>query len=153
MTEEKEILENYPYQIAGNTWVIPQVCIHKSHSGHVVFPGREVTRMNHFVAKEICGSHSPLKGQELDFLCDLTTTKYVEIAAKLGVAKGTVSKLISKDDHLSISQSVQLKKWFWAKIFGIDRLENVPAILIFDENKLLDYLKKEAEKSEFLKAI
>ena len=154
MTEQKkQIIKNYPYQIAGKTWTIKKVTMQKSISGGLVFPGKEVTRMNHVVAKEICGGYSTLSGQELEFLCDLTTTKFVDVSIILGISKGTVSKLVSQNSHLAISQSIQLKKWFWAKIFRTSKLNDIPAFLIFDEIKLLDYLKKEAEKMIVLKAV
>ena len=154
MTEnKKQIIKNYPYQIAGKTWNINKVIMQKGISGSLIFPRSEVSRMNFVVAKEICGSYSPLSGQELDFLCDLTTTKFVEISKIIGISKGTVSKLVSQNTSLAISQSIQLKKLFWARIFGTGTLEKIPASLIFDEIKLLEYLKKEAEKLPLLKAV
>ncbi len=95
----------------------------------------------------------PLTGKELDFLCDLTTTKFVDVASLIEVSKGTISKLVSKDEKLGISQSIQLKKWFWGKIFGTHAIDNVPPVVLFDEKKLLLFLKEEAERSDFLKAM
>ena len=73
-------IENYPYQAAGQTWQIPNVQIELSETGSQVLSGKEITRINEFVAREICSKYSELSGLELDFLCDLTTTKYTEIA-------------------------------------------------------------------------
>ena len=135
-------IDNYPYQIAGRTWHIPHLQIEKSEFGTEVLPSHEITRMNNFVANEICCTYTELTGDELDFLCDMTTTKYTEVALKIGLTKSIVSKWIAKGkEKISLAHSIILKKYFWVKIFGTERLSYLAPALAFDDEKLFDYMK------------
>ena len=135
-------IDNYPYQVAGKTWEIFHVQIEKSETGSEVLSGKEVTRMNEFVANAICSKYNELTGEELDFLCDITGTKYTEVALKIGLTKSIVSKWVAKGkENIPFSHSILLKKYFWMKIFGTAHLGTIEPILAFDDEKLLDYMK------------
>lgn len=139
-------IKNYLYQTAGSTWKIPDVQIEISEiSKQEIIPGREITRINKFVANEICCSYQELTGDELDFLCDLTTTKYTEAAAKVGLTKSVVSKWVAKGkEKIPLASSLILKKWFWEKVFHAKSLKSVSPNLIFDDKMLFDYLRSHA---------
>jgi len=139
-------IKNYLYQTAGSTWKIPDVQIEVSQiSYEEIIPGHEITRMNKFVANELCCSHSILNGDELDFLCDLTATKYTDVAKKIGLTKSVVSKWVAKGgDKIPFAASLILKKWFWGKIFFVKNLKSISPELAFDDEKFFDYLKSHA---------
>ncbi len=135
-------IDDYPYQVAGKTWKIPHVQIEKSETGSEVLSGKEVTRMNEFVANAICSKYNELTGEELDFLCDITATKYTEVALKIGLTKSIVSKWVAKEkENISFAHSIILKKYFWIKIFGTVNLGTIEPILAFDDEKLFNYMK------------
>ena len=135
-------IKRYPYQAAGRTWQIPDVQIEASQNGTEVLPGREVTRMNEYIVHKICCDYSELTGEELAFLCDLTTTKYTEVASKLGVTKSIVSKWVAKGkEKFSLVYSIILKKYFWAKVFDTKHLSHIELSLAFDDEKLFNYMK------------
>ena len=138
-------IKEYPVQAAGKTWTIKNVQLEKSESKSEVIPSREITRINRFVANEICCAHSILTGDDLEFLCDLTTTKYTEVALKVGLTKSVISKWVSKgSENIPFAPSLILKKWFWSKVFDSAILNAIPPSLIFDDDKLFDYLKSKA---------
>lgn len=150
MNNKAKTIKDYLYQIAGKTWVIPEVRLETSESGRVVIPGSEITRLNHHVANGICGTHSALTGAELDFLCDITTTKYTLVADEIGVSKSVISKWTAKpESETPLAASVILKKWFWGRIFGVDKELAIPAGVLCDDRKLLAFLKKLGDVYEF----
>ena len=153
MSEKIEAIKDYLYQIAGKTWMIPEVRLEKSESGRVVIPGSEITRMNCHVANGICGVHSSLTGAELDFLCDITSTKYTTVADEIGVSKSVISKWTAKSEsEIPLAPSVVLKKWFWGRIFGEDTALAIPAGVLCNDRKLLPFLKGIGDGFEVRKA-
>ena len=135
-------IENYLYQAAGKTWNIPNVQIEINELGSEVIPGRETTRMTRFVAKEICSTYTEINGDELNFLCNITGTTYTEVASKIGVTKGIVSKWVAKkDSSISLANSILIKKYFFLKIFGNDNLKDVSIFVAYDDEKLFQYIK------------
>lgn len=153
MTKQNEVVEvikSYPYMTAGKTWFISNVALKKAPDGSVVIPGREIIRMQRFVANEIVGQAVALSADELQFLCDITDTKYNAVAEFLGVSKSNISLWKKIGNAVPFNESVRLKKWFWQKVFSQDVEKNIgdliPMPLVFDEGKLLAFLRERGRK-------
>lgn len=86
------------------------------------------------VANAICGTAEPLTTAELDFLCDLTSTPYAEVALHLDITRATVSIWMKKARPLSRTFSVSLKKWFWQKLFA----KNLSGPVLFEVGEAFD---------------
>lgn len=140
-----ETIASYPYMTAGRTWLIPNVTLKKVPGGAVVLPGSEIERMHRIIANEICGAPSPLLPDELEFLCDITLTRFNEVAEFLGVTKGSVTFWKRPGKHVPLAESLRLKRWFWYKIFSSD-LESISRFValnvIVDDLRILETLKE-----------
>lgn len=140
------VLAPYLYMAAGRLWVIPQVRIELAPDGTPIIPGNELTRITHAVTNELCGSPTALSADELDFLCGITATPYVDVARRLDVTRATISHWIKKGGKLPLISSLILKKFFWFEVFG-SRLQ-IPLSfsnrVIQDEGALLEQLRLEA---------
>lgn len=129
-----ETIPIYRFPAAGMYWSIPNVEIDAGYDGRPVLPGREIRRITHAIANEICATAAPLSPAELQYLCELTALYYVEVAEKLGVTRATVSHWLRKGRQVPLPHSLTLKKWFWAKLFPAA----VTPELVFTVEELLD---------------
>ena len=151
-----ETVENYPYVTAGRTWIIPKVVLKKDPAGMTVMPGVEIERMQRSVVNEICGEAAPLKPEELEFLCDVTCTSYVEVARFLDVSKGSVTFWKKPGKIVPLNESLRLKRWFWHKIFKpFADLKNsgVSMDAVSDDRLLLPLLHEIAVKRKAASAL
>lgn len=151
MTKETkgEIIASYPYMTAGRTWVIPNVALEHAPDGSVMISGAEAMRMQRIVANEICGQASTLTPEELEFLCDVTSTRFNDVADFLSVTKGSVTFWKRPGKTVPLNESLRLKKWFWKKVFDTDLLKlsifSVPTLVLTDDGKLLEFLREQGK--------
>jgi hypothetical protein len=142
--KEKKALKNYPFIAAGRTWTFTEIMLDINPDGTTVVPGREIDRMNFSVANELCGALAPLKAEEMEFLCLVTTTSGSDIADVLGVAKSSVTHWKKPGQGVPLAASLRLKRWFWSKIFSCKigpEIDHVPTRVIIDENEFLKFLR------------
>ena len=141
--KEINTMENYPYLTAGRTWIFPRVHLKKDPSGTTVISGKEIERMQRSVANEICGVPAPLSPEELEFLCDITCTSFVDVARFLEVSKGSVTFWKKPGKIVPLNVSLRLKRWFWHKVFGLFhelRKSGITMEAISDDRLLLPLL-------------
>jgi len=115
--QNREIIPSYPYMTAGRTWIIPNVYLSTAPDGEVIISGTEIRRMQTIVANEVCGQASNLSPDEFEFLCDITGTKFNEVAEFLGVTKGSITFWKRPGKIVPLNESLRLKRWFWRKVF------------------------------------
>lgn len=116
--DESVVQRNYLYHTAGRIWIIPKVEMFRNPDGTLGISFEEIDRIQKAVANEICGNAKFLSGVEFEFLCDATSTKFVEVAEKFSISKGNVSHWTHSKSPISFERSVILKRWFWSKLFG-----------------------------------
>ena len=151
MTEaaKKETIPSYPYMTAGRTWLIPDVYLSTAPDGTLQIAGTEIHRMQTIVANEICGQASRLTPGEFEFLCDITGTKFNEVADLLGVAKGSVTFWKRPGKVVPLNESLRLKKWFWRKVFESHLAKApsffVPSLVLLDDGQLLAFLRDQGK--------
>jgi hypothetical protein len=147
--KKKEIIASYPYMTAGRTWIIPNVTLEHAPDGSVMISGAEAMRMQRIVANEICGQASTLTPEELEFLCDATSTRFNDVAEFLSVTKGSVTFWKRPGKTVPLNESLRLKKWFWKKVFDTELLNfsifSVPTLVLTDDGKLLEFLREQGK--------
>jgi hypothetical protein len=62
---------------------------------------------------EICGLASTLNPDELEFICDVISTRFNDVAEFLSVTKNSVTFWKSLGKTIPLNESLSLKKWFW----------------------------------------
>ncbi len=140
-----ETIASYPYLAAGRTWLITDVTLKKAPDGTVVLPGFEIERMHKIIVNEICGSPSSLTPAELEFLCDVTATRFNEVAEFLAVTKGSITFWKRPGKSVPLGESLRLKRWFWYKVFADDVAashQTVGLDIVADDVRLLETLKE-----------
>ena len=148
--EIAEVIQTYPVTMAGRTWTIKNVHLERDPDGTVVLPGYEIIRMKRVVANEICGAIAVLSPEEFEFLCDITRTKFNDVAEFLGLTKGSITFWKRPGKSVPLSESLKLKKWFWQKVFSQDVEKHggelIPMPIVFDDRKLLEFLRERGRK-------
>ena len=114
----EQIEKNYPYNAAGRVWCVPELRLARLPDGTLGLSLAEIERVHRAIANVVCGSASTLTVEELDFLCDITSSTRSEVAASLGLHRTTLSKWKAAKEHLTPLVSRALKWWFWFRIFG-----------------------------------
>lgn len=147
MLEDKrvETIASYPYRTAGRTWLIANVSLKKAQDGSIVLPGTEIERMHRIISNEICGSPSSIHPEELEFLCDVTATRFNEVADFLGFTKGSITAWKRPGKVVPLGESLRLKRWFWYKIFAGDLAlmpQTVALDVVVDDALILETLKE-----------
>jgi len=136
---------NYPYAAAGRVWIIPTYKLNVLRDGTLVVTKSELDRVNRAIGNEICGSADNLTVEELDFLCDITATTYVELASILDMNRSSLSRWKKPGIVPSKSTSNLIKRWFWMKLFGAELADaDVPLALLDRDTLLLKYLHQRA---------
>ena len=147
---QKKIYKNYPYHAAGKVWTIPQVTFVIGPDNSLGLTPSELRRLNFAIANEIIGSPESLSPVELEFLCDITTTRYSDIAQVLGTARSNVSLWREPGKEVPRFHSLALKRWFWVKLFAseLESLGKLKIILsvqsMSDDASLLAAMRSQA---------
>ncbi len=135
---EKKVYKNYPYHAAGKVWTIPQVTFVIGPDKSLGLTPSELRRISFAIANEIIGSPKPLSPDELDFLRDITATKYSDIAKVLGTARSNISLWREPGKEVPRLHSLAIKRWFWVKIFASE-LESLGMLeIIFSVQAMSD---------------
>lgn len=113
--------------------------------GTVALSQQEIDRIHRAIANAICGDARPLSAAELEFLCDVTDTRFADVARHLDLDRSAVSRWKSRSRTVPKLHSLRLKKWFWFQLFGAELgNEDVPLYLAADEASLLEHAMQEA---------
>lgn len=116
---QNEIRKHHAMHFAGKVWVFQKVVFSQDEEGELGISFAELTRLHRAVANAVCANDSSLTREELDFLCEMTSTTNREIADLLKCTPTNVSKW-RKRQHVPDLESIVLKEIFWEKIFGRD---------------------------------
>lgn len=144
MKTKTKTKKNYPFQAAGRTWTVPRLTLTELPDGTAAIAEDEIRRVHLGIANEICGSEGILSMAELEFLCDVTDTTFVDVASALQIHRSTVTRWRKHGEVSTIVVSMALKRWFWKLLFGESlQKATVPLDCAVDESKLLEYLKRE----------
>ncbi len=147
--QNREIIPSYPYMTAGRTWIIPNVYLSTAPDGEVIISGTEIRRMQTIVANEVCGQASNLSPDEFEFLCDITGTKFNEVAEFLGVTKGSITFWKRPGKIVPLNESLRLKRWFWRKVFESYLTKappfTIPSLVLLDDGQLLAFLRDQGK--------
>ena len=127
MTPEIVIERDHRYYAAGRFWLVPELHLIRLPDGSLGLPQTEIDRVQHAIANALCGSDAPMSGEEFEFLCDVASVPYAQVAEAVQVDPSTLSKWRESGRRMPHLRSLFLKRWFWFRLFG-DRLsaETVP---------------------------
>ena len=114
---EKLIKKNHILHMAGKVWVFDEVEFIRDIEGDLSITAKELLRLQRAVGNAVCGSSSFLTTDELDFLCEATSTTGKEISTVLFCDSSSVAKWRNQS-KVPMLESVILKEYFWVKIFG-----------------------------------
>lgn len=144
MKPRTKVKKNYPYQAAGRTWTVPELRLSSLPDGSAAISEEEIHRIHRAIANEICGRDASLTMAELEFLCDVTETTFVDVASALKIHRSTVTRWKKTGEVPKSVMSLVLKKWFWNLLFGAFlEDEVVPLDCAVDERRFLSFLKQE----------
>lgn len=142
--------KHYDWHAAGKVWTFDKVKFVKDPDGDIGISAEELERMHKLIANEVCRSDNNLSPEELEFLCEITATKYVEIAELLRLSKGTVSQWLNKKrSKIAFAESVLLKEFFWTKLFA-DQLTNDRLIRSMLPSEKLDSMGKAVAEAKLI---
>jgi hypothetical protein len=144
MATKTKVKKNYPYQAAGRTWMVPELHLTSMPDGSAAIAEDEIQRIHRAVANEICGDDAGLTMDELEFLCDVTDSTFVDVANALQIHRSTVTRWRKTGEVPKSVMSLVLKKWFWSLLFG-KSLENETVTLdcAVNETRFLSFLRQE----------
>lgn len=110
--------DQYQFHAAGHLWAVASVTLTELPDGTVAIGQDELDRIHRAVANALCGGDAKLTSDELEFLCDVTDARYVDLARYLDMDKSTITTWRRKGSVPSRILSMALKKWFWFRLFG-----------------------------------
>lgn len=146
---KKKLERNYLVHAGGRLWTVDGVSLTLLPDDTLGVSQAELEKVHRGVANAICAGHEVLSIEELDFLCDVTTTTYAEVAAFLDLNKSTISTWRRKGAVPTRLTSNALKKWFWFRLFG-DALsdERLPLSNFQDDAAFLETATQRAIKAK-----
>jgi len=115
---KRRTMRNYPIHAGGHLWTVDAVTLTAMPDGTLALSATELDRIHRAVANAICGGSDTLSFDELEFLCDVTSTTFSQVAEFLDINKSTVTTWRKKGAVPSRITSNALKRWFWFRIFG-----------------------------------
>jgi len=108
----------------------------------------ELTRVHRAIANALCGTPETLTIDELEFLCDVTSTTFTQVAAFLAINNSTITTWRRKGAVPSLLTSGALKRWFWFRMFGAERAtEHLPISRFQDDEAFLESAAERAVRS------
>jgi hypothetical protein len=117
MASEKIIQKKHMMHFAGKVWIFDQVEFVKDLEGDLSITGKEMLRLQRAVGNAVCGNATALTKDELDFLCECTSTNGKEIASLVFCDPSNVTKWRNQG-KVPMLESLILKEFFWIKLFG-----------------------------------
>lgn len=140
---------DYPIHAAGRLWTIDRIRLAEMPDGVLGVSRAELARVHKAVANFICGQSGLLTGEELEFLCDVTDTRYAEIARLLDIDRSTITLWRRKGVVPKRATSLNLKRWFWFRLFGADMADTLlPLSSVGDDEELLRCVRREAIRAD-----
>jgi len=86
---------------------------------------------------------------ELEFLCDVTSTNYTQVAEFLDLNKSTITTWRRKGTVPSRITSNALKRWFWFRLFGAElAAESLPLSRFQDDEAFLESAAQRAIRTK-----
>jgi len=143
MTKLKIVIKkNYDFLAAGRFWIVRRLKMTVFPDASLGLSEEEIERIHLAVANHICGETEPLLGRELEFLCNITLTKYTEVSDYLDIHKSTVTKWRHGTNPIPSLSSRVLKRWFWFKLFGDEvKEQTIPFSRFQDDSEFLQFAK------------
>ncbi len=111
-------VQDYHVFAAGHVWQVPSATLSVLPDGTEAISADELGRIHKAVANAICGQRNRLSFEELEFLCDITSSTFADAASFLGFNKSTISTWRRRGAVPSMLVGNALKRWFWFKLFG-----------------------------------
>lgn len=110
--------DRYQVHAAGHLWTVASVSLTELPDGTVAIDQDALAGIHRAIANALCGGDAKLTSDELEFLCDITEARFVDVARYLDMDKSTVTTWRRKGGVPSRVVSMALKKWFWFRLFG-----------------------------------
>ncbi len=140
---------DYPIHAAGRIWSVDTARLTQLHDGTLGISYAELKRIHRAIANSVCGTGGVLTTDELEFLCDITDTRYADVARAVDVDKSTVTLWRKKGGVSKLPFSLLLKRWFWFKLFGEQLGEtSLPLSSVASDELLLERVRDEAIHQE-----
>jgi len=141
--------ENYSFNAAGRIWIVRRLQLVRLPDDTVGMQQSEIDRVHRAIGNQICGDSAPLNPEELEFLCDITLTKFSEAAKHLGLHKSTITKWRKQNRSVPEAFSLALKRWFWFKLFGPQvRKYELPFEVVENDSTFLEFAKEKAIREQ-----
>ena len=136
-----EYLLDYQYHAAGRLWRVPRLKVDTLPDGTQGIPMAEFNRVHRAIVNEVCGNEDLLSVAELDFLCDVTSTTYSELAIELELHKSALSRWHREGTIPHRLYSTAIKRFFWFKVFGPDIGSSTVEIALSKFRTEIDFLR------------
>lgn len=111
-------LSDYEFHAAGRVWRVPSLKLTVMPDGTRGISQVEIDRVHTAIANEICGASGPMTFDELEFLCEVTSSPFTEVADLLGLHKSTLSRWRQTGSVPKRVYGYFLRKHFWFRLFG-----------------------------------
>jgi len=145
---KRQTVRKYQLHAGGRVWEVNGVTLTVLPDDSLGVSQAELSKIHRGVANAICAGHEVLTIDELDFLCDLTSTTYTEVAAFLDLNKSTITTWRRRGAVPTRLTSNALKKWFWFRLFGeLMREERLPLSTFQDDEAFLESATRRAVKA------
>lgn len=140
---------NYPIHAAGHLWSVDSVAWTELPDGTQALSATELGRIHRAIANAICGGPDIMSFDELEFLCDVTSTNYTQVAEFLDLNKSTITTWRRKGTVPSRITSNALKRWFWFRLFGAElAAESLPLSRFQDDEAFLESAAQRAIRTK-----
>jgi len=146
---KKRIARQYPIHAGGHVWNVGAVSLVELPDGTEAISQVELARVHRAIANAICGTAEVLTMDELEFLCDVTSTTFTQVAGYLDLNKSTITTWRRKGVVPSRLTSNALKRWFWFRMFGAElATEHLPISRFQDDEAFLESASERAVPSK-----
>lgn len=107
-------------ELAGKKWMFKEIVFTEMSDGKLGLTKDETEKINFSVANAICSSEDKMSTDELEFLCEITATRAIEVSRFVRKSPSTVTRWFDRDKprELDFGNSLILKQFFWVKIFN-----------------------------------
>ena len=114
--------KNYMVELAGKKWMFKEIVFTEMSDGKLGLTKDETEKINFSVANAICSSEDKMSTDELEFLCEITATRAIEVSRFVRKSPSTVTRWFDRDKprELDFGNSLILKQFFWVKIFMVN---------------------------------
>ena len=145
---------NYRYHAAGKVWNVPVIVWTRLPDGGIGLSQAEIERIHLAIANSLCGGTGALFWEQFEFLTDVGSVTFTEIAEFLDVHRSTISRWRVSEGPLSRLYSNALKRFFWYRLFGATIANQTVTIsTAYDDTTLLREASERAISSGLVGSI